>query len=150
MLPGEQIVMSSTDDALMLTNFRVKYESTTGQGSVYKSIALPKVCACTVETRKYPLLLLLAAIAVLTVLATPANTAKIASVLVGLVFVGLYYLLRSGQMEVISDSGSSIAIPTKGLSHDQVRQFTEAIAFEVSKNSMIRVSSQKATLDQSK
>lgn len=43
-------------------------------------------------------------------------------------FVALYFGKRDGQIEVFSDAGEQIAIPTKGLSYDQVKQFLEAIA----------------------
>jgi hypothetical protein len=133
LLVGEQLVMESDDGALALTSFRVKYESNRGGISAYKSIPLHKVSCCAVTTKKYPLLLILAALASVGVFALPNDQGRVLSAIVALVCFGAYFFLRSGQLEVISDSGVSIAVPTKGLKHELVRSFAEAVASALSK-----------------
>lgn len=133
LLQGESVVMASTDDSLILTNLRVRYEATNGSTDAYKSIPLPKVSACALTTRKYPILLLLAALCVLGAIGASSEGVRFAAALGAVGFGVAYFFTRNGQLEVISDAGFSIAVSTKGLKHDEVRRFTEAIAFEISK-----------------
>lgn len=133
LLPGEHNVMASNDGALILTNFRVKHESANGGGSAYKSIPLKKISACAVTTKKYPFLLVLAGLAVVGGLAAPNDNLKIAVFVLGAIFILLYFFARNGQLEVFSDCGTSIKLPTSGLTHAQVRVFAEAVAQEVYK-----------------
>ena len=133
LLPGEHNVMSSNDGALILTNFRVKHESDNGGGSTYKSIPLKKISACALTTKKYPFLLVLAGLAIIGGLAAPNDNLKIAGFALGAILTALYFFTRNGQLEVFSDSGTSIKFPTSGLTHVQVRVFAEAVAQETYK-----------------
>lgn len=133
LLQGEHNVMSSNDGALILTNFRVKHESANGGGSAYKSIPLKKISACALTTKKYPFLLVLAGLAVLGGATAPNDNLRIAAFVLASIFVLLYFLARNGQLEVFSDSGTSISLPTSGLTHAQVRVFAEAVAQEIYK-----------------
>jgi len=67
MLPNETVVLSSQDDALVLTNLRVKYEVKSKAKSAYKSIPLDQVSTCVSDTRTHPVLLILAALTVVAV-----------------------------------------------------------------------------------
>lgn len=130
--PNEHVVMSSSDGALALTNYRVKYESTQRGVSAYKSIPINKISCCALTTKKYPFLLVLAALAGVAVFALPTEPGRIGAALSGIVFGTAYFFTRNGQIEVTSDSGVSIAVPTKGLKHEQVRGFAEAVAIAAS------------------
>lgn len=133
LLPNEENIMSSTDGALMLTNFRVKYESINGSGSAYRSIPLTKVSCCALTTKKYPLLLVLAALAGIGVLMSPIEQGRIMASVVAIAFGLAYFFTKNGQIEIVSDSGTSIAVPTKGLKHEDVRKFAEAVALTLTK-----------------
>lgn len=133
LLQGEHNVMSSNDGSLILTNFRVKHESTNGGGSAYKSIPLKKISACALTTKKYPFLLVLAGLTVLGGATSPNDNLRIAAFVLAAIFILLYFLARNGQLEVFSDSGTSIVLPTSGLTHAQVRVFAEAVAQEIYK-----------------
>lgn len=133
LLPNEQTILASDNGALVLTSLRVKYEAANGSGSAYTSIPLPKVAACSVTTRKYPLFLFLAALAVLAAVSVRGQEGTIGAIVAAVVLVGLYFWIRPGQIEVVADSGTSIAVPTKGLRHEEIRRFVEAVALEVSK-----------------
>ena len=122
------MIMASTDNSLVLTDRRVRYEAKQGGVSAYKSIPLHKVSCCAVVTKKYPLLLVVAAIAALGVVGIPTDQGRVLSAVVAVVCFGAFFGLRSGQLEISSDSGASISVPTKGLAHDVVRRFAEAIA----------------------
>lgn len=133
LLPNEQSILASDNGTLVLTSLRVKFEATNGSGSAYTSIPLPKVAACSVTTRKYPLFLAIAALASLAAIAGRGGDGTVGGVVAAAVLVGLYYWIRPGQIEVIADSGTRIAVPTKGLGHEDIRRFVEAVALEVSK-----------------
>lgn len=133
MLEGEHVVMASQDDSLTLTNLRIKYEAKNGGGAIYKSIHLPKVSAISVATKKYPFLLGFVALALLGAVVAPNTDGKTVAVALALVFALLYYFIKPGQLEVTSDSGASIAVPTKGLEFEEVRRFAEAVVREISK-----------------
>lgn len=130
--PNEHVVRSSSDGALLLTNYRVKYESNRGGVSAYKSIPLHKISCCALTTKKYPLLLVLAGLAVVAAFASPMEPGRVGAALTAIVFGTAYFFTRNGQIEVTSDAGVSIAVPTKGLKHEQVRGFAEAVAIAVS------------------
>lgn len=127
MLPGETIIISSEDNSLVLTNKRVKYEVKSKSKSVYKSIPIDKVATCALNTRTFPILLVLAAVAALVIFAAPEVGQRIGAGIAALVLVAAYFGSRNGQLEIFASSGESIAVPTKGLSHDQVKKFIEAV-----------------------
>lgn len=133
LLPGESVILSSTDNALVLTNHRVKYEASNGGTSSYKSIPLRKVSACAVTTKKYFILLAAAALFFLGMVMGNGQDAKIVSAVIAIACVVAFFLTRNGQLEVFSDAGCSIAVPTKGMKHEEVRKFAEAVALQVTK-----------------
>lgn len=128
LLAGESLILSSDDDQLVLTNYRVKYEVVSRSSSSYKCIPIDKVAACVLNTRSYPVLLILAAITLLAIFMAPEAAQRAGAGITALILVALYFGTRKGQIEVFSDAGKSIAIPTKGLSHEQVKRFLEAVA----------------------
>lgn len=135
LLPDEKIIMSSTDDSLALTNFRVKCETKNGQRSTYQSIPLEKISACALATKKYPILLLIAALCLIGAISTNhyQEGVRIVLLIAFLGFLLAYIFIRNGQLEVHSDAGFKIAVSTKGLRHEESRKFVEAIALELSK-----------------
>lgn len=133
LLPGEQVVMSSLDNVLILTNLRVKYEAANSGTSAYKAIPLEKVSACALTTKKYIVLLVIAALFLLGAFSANSSQASGIAVVAAIAFAIAYYFTRNGQLEVISDAGFSIAVPTKGLKHEDVRRFADALSLEISK-----------------
>jgi hypothetical protein len=128
LLSGESVILSSENDQLVLTNYRVKYEVVARSSSIYKSIPIGKVAACALNTRSYPILIVLAAIALLAIFIAPEMEQRIGAGIAAVILVALYFGTRNGQIEVFSDAGESIAVPTKGLSHEQVKKFLESVA----------------------
>lgn len=135
LLIDEKIIMSSTDDTLTLTNFRVKCERANGQVSTYQSIPLAKISACALTTKKHPLLLLIAFLCLVGIALTNPyqQDVRIVLIIASLAFLLAYIFIRNGQLEVHSDAGFKIAVPTKGLKHEESRKFVEAIASVISK-----------------
>jgi hypothetical protein len=62
LLPGEQKLSESSDGTVVLTNYRVRLEE--GRRGRYRlvSIMLDQVASCSIETRSYPVLVLLGAV----------------------------------------------------------------------------------------
>lgn len=127
LLPGEVSVMASDDGALTLTTKRVKYEAISQSKSVYKSVPIDQVSACTLDTQTFPILLVLAVVAALVVFVAPEAEARIIAGIITVVLILAYFVSRNGQIRIFSNSGESIAVPIKGISHDQARKFLEAI-----------------------
>lgn len=134
LLPGESTIASSKDNALALTNLRVKYEVVARSKSVYKSIPIEKISACVLSTRTYPILLVLAALSVLAIFAAPEVEQRVGAGIVAVIFVLAYFATRKGQIEIFSSGPESIAVPTKGLSHAEVRKFLESVADQYEKS----------------
>ena len=87
MLASEKIIMSSEDNALVLTNMRVKYETKSSSSSAYKSIPIGQVATCALSTRSFPVLLVLAAIAVLLIFGAREAEQRIGAGIAALIFV---------------------------------------------------------------
>lgn len=128
LLQGETVAMASSNDTLCLTNFRVKYEISNSGVSAYQSIPLAKISCCSLITKKYPLLLVLAALAGVGVFAAPSDQVRIIGAIVALVLFVAYFVTRSGRIEIASDSGIAISVPTQGLKHEEARGFVEAVS----------------------
>ncbi len=133
LLHGESTIVASKDNALVLTNFRVKYEVVSHSKSVYKSIPIEQVSACALSIRTYPMLLLLAALGVLAAIVAPEIEQRVGAGIAAIAFVLAYFATRRGQIEIFSTGAATIAVPTKGLSHDQVRKFLEAVVAQYQK-----------------
>jgi len=97
---------------------------------MYKSIPLDQVSTCALGTRTYPVLLVMAALAVPVVFAAPELVQRVGAGLLVIGLVAAYVLTRSGQIEIFASSGESIAVPTKGLQHDQIKSFLEAVEMQ--------------------
>lgn len=127
MLPNENVVLSSQDETLVLTNKRVKLEVKNKAKTTYKSIPIDQVSTCVLDTRTYPILLIFAAVATLVIFVAPEMPQRFAAGLVGIGFAVAYAVTRNGQIEIFASCGESIAVPTKGLQHEQIKSFLEAV-----------------------
>lgn len=128
LLHGESTIVSSKDNALSLTNLRVKYEVVSRSRSIYKSIPIEKISACVLSTRTYPALLVLAALSALAIFATQEIALQTGAGIGAVILFLAYFATRKGQIQIFSSGLASIAVPTQGLSHEEVRRFLEAVA----------------------
>ena len=96
LLSGESVILSSENDRLVLTNYRVKYEAVGISKSIYKSIPIDKVASCALSTRSYPILLVLAAAAMLAIFVAPENEFRIGAGILAAIFAVLYFRFVSG------------------------------------------------------
>lgn len=134
MLEGEELVMESTDETLALTNYRVIYEGRTIGVSNHISIPLKKIASCSAGTQSKPVLLAIAAIALLIAIAAPKESAGIWPALgISIGFAVFYMASRSGVIKITSSGGEAITVPTKGMQHEQIMRFIKTTLTQITK-----------------
>ena len=126
LLVDEQIVLSSDNDALILTTKRVRYQSTVWGSSELVSITLGSVASCGFETKSYPITLILAAILLVVAFVQRGSIAEYL-VLLSVVFIIAYFLTRRAVLSISSNGGQSIVVPTKGMNQDSITKFIDAL-----------------------
>jgi hypothetical protein len=129
LIPGEQVILTSDNDVLVLTNKRVRYDSIVWGRSNLIAITLDSVASCGIITKSYPLLLVIAAIAILAGFIQRGDNVWGASLIAG-VLVVVYFLTRKAVLSVASNGGQNISVPTKGMSREAVVKFIEALERE--------------------
>ena len=125
---GEKVVMSSDRNILTLTTRRVRYDSTVVGSSAFLSITLDSVASCGLVTRSLPVLLLLAAVAVVASFISHDNQAGL--VVCAAVLTLIYFLTRRSRISIASNGGDTILAPTDGMSRANIIGFLEAIESE--------------------
>src|SRR4051812_33611842 len=126
LLPGEQVVMSSDKNILTLTTKRVRFDSTAFGSSEFVSITLDSVASCSLVTRSYPVLLLIAALAFLGGLYQGGDNR---TVLIGaaVVCVIIYAITRRAIVSIGSNGGASINAPARSMGRGKIIEFLEAV-----------------------
>ena len=126
-ITGEQSLLTSDNGVLTLTNYRVKYDAKGNGMSKFVSISLESVSSCGLITRSRPILLILAAVALIAAFAQPDQSARIGLLVAALAFGIAYFSTRSGVITVSSNGGESIVVPAKGMSRESIVSFLEAV-----------------------
>lgn len=128
---GERIILSSTDDRLNLTNYRVSFQSTGIFDKQNVSIPLDSISFCGMSSRKNPIFILLALIFFFGLFAGEPEKLNIYMLFIGaalpISFTVAYFRILSGRILISSHSGESISVPTNGISHEKIEDFTNAI-----------------------
>lgn len=124
----EDVILVSDSGKLKLTTERVVLDD----ADHYAVIPLDMVASCRVKTTSMPWLLMLAALLVLLAIFSPGgDSVRYTAAFFALVaFVG-YFISRRGTIEVCSAGASSIAVPTKGMSHEQAKRFAEVLSEQI-------------------
>lgn len=129
LLPGEQVVLSSDNDVLTLTNMRVRYDSVVWGQSNLIGITLGSVASCGLITKSYPFLLILAVVAVLAGVSQGSGRMW-GLVFIAAIFVVAYFVTRKAVLSVASNGGQEIMVPTKGMNREAIIKFIEAVERE--------------------
>ena len=129
LLPGEQVVLSSDNDVLVLTTKRVRYDSTSWGQSNLIGITLKSIASCGLTTRSTPLLIILAVVAALAAF-TQRGGEMMGLFLVAAALAAAYFLTRKAVISVASNGGQEILVPTKGMAREAVLKFIEAVEAE--------------------
>jgi hypothetical protein len=126
LLPDEQVVLSSDNDALILTNKRVRYNSTVWGSSCFVSITLHSVASCGFVTKSYPAILILAALSLIAAFVQHGQSTTL-FVILAIAFIVAYVLTRRAVMAISSNGGETILVPTKGMNQDSLTKFIDAL-----------------------
>lgn len=129
LLPDEQVVMSSDKDILTLTTKRVRYDSAVFGSSNLISITLDSVASCGLVTKSFPILLLLAALALIGAF-TQRGDAQWMFLVAAAVLAVAYFLTRRTVISIASNGGQAILVPAKGMSRSSIVEFLEAVERE--------------------
>jgi len=128
LIPGERIVMSFAKDIVILTNHRIRYDSTQFGSSKFVSVTLDSVASCSLVTKSLPILLLVAAVALIVPLYTGGHMMD--TVVIAIVLVVAYFLTRFTVISIASKGGATIRVPTKGMNRAVVAEFLETVERE--------------------
>ena len=129
MLKDEQVVLSSENDALILTTERVRYKSEVWGSSELVSMTLNSVASCVYKTKSYPIILILAAIVIVVAFAERGDiTAYL--VILSVILVVAYFLTRQAVLSISSNGGEAIVAPVKGMSQERITKFIDALENE--------------------
>jgi hypothetical protein len=126
MLQNEQVVLSSENDALVLTTKRVRYKSEVWGSTELVSMTLNSVASCVYKTKSYPIILILAAIVFAFAFVGPSRSAPIIIFFV-VILVVAYFLTRQAVLSISSNGGESIVAPVKGMGQDKITKFIDAV-----------------------
>ncbi len=129
LLPGEQVVTSSDNDILTLTTKRIRYDSASLGSSNFISITLDSVASCGLVTKSYPLLLVLAAAAVIGCFSQQGD-AKWVFFGAAVVMAIAYFLTRQAAISIASNGGQTILVPAKSMSRESIIEFLDAVERE--------------------
>ncbi len=125
LLPGEEIITSSNNDVLVLTNRRL-YCNFNKYGQQHEqTITLENITSCEMIVVNYFWLLIIAAVLVIVVLAV-AQTNPTPLLLVAL-FCAIGYFATKRSEVVIYSSGTKIKIQTGKLTTEQIKSFMSKV-----------------------
>jgi hypothetical protein len=126
LLPGEELVMSSDNDALTLTNKRVRFSTTRVGTSSYTSITPDSVASCGLVTKSHPVLPLLSAFSFIVGL-TQRNEEQVWLLLGSIVLLVAYFLTRRAVISIASNGGEAILVPARGMARAAIVKFLDAV-----------------------
>jgi len=126
----EQIVLSSNNETLVLTTKRVRFNSVVWGRSNLISITLDSVASCGLVTASYPLLALVSIISLLIGIAEGGTPTGSGITLLASVLAVAYLITRRVVLSIASNGGQVIKVPLRGMKHESVVAFIEAIERE--------------------
>jgi hypothetical protein len=130
LLPQETLLLESDNKTLKLTTHRVRYEASAGGEMQIKSMMLEELASCAVTRTSQPILIVLAVVCLLIggVVSAQNNQppAIIAGVVIGLIFVALYFGTKQ-QFLALASAGTTIRVNAKGMKVETIRGFVDAI-----------------------
>jgi hypothetical protein len=125
LLPGERKVSEASDGIVVLTSYRIRLDQ---GGRGFASICLDQVASCTIGTRSYPILLILAAVVWLAAFQFAGERMTTIPFLIGALvgaLIVLAYILTRQQAIVITSCGESMRLQTRGVSRATCVQFVD-------------------------
>jgi hypothetical protein len=128
LLPNEKILMQSEKNILTLTTHRIRRETKGGGHSSVVSITLDAVASCELITTSVPVFLVVAVLAAIGgLVALPKEVGiGIGAFFAAIALVVVYFITRRAVLK-ISSAGDDIVQPTRGMSHEAMIEFIEAV-----------------------
>ena len=128
MLPDEEVIARSDRDIFVLTNHRLRYEEFSWGKKDFASMTLESLASCKILTRSFPILLVLAVLALLfAVYAQSQNGGSVAAgaLLLSIIFVIIYLITRQTIFSVMSYGGDHVTIPIASGSYQAFIEFVD-------------------------
>ena len=129
LLANEEALVTSDDQSVVLTNYRVyKRESKTGRSSMI-SIFLEKVSSVETQYTGQTFLLVLAAIAIVAgaILASEMNGSMLPAFIIAALFVLFWWLTKKHTVIISSDGGGSLKFDVRRMKVDAVEGFLSKV-----------------------
>ncbi len=117
-LENEKLITESGNRQVMLTTHRLRYHEGTSSNSDFTSIMLDKISSIEVKYQSNILFLIIGVITI--------------PIVVGIVFILIYYFTRKHVVSVNPDGGKSIIFETRGMK----REYLEEFIFKIESASM--------------
>jgi hypothetical protein len=131
LLAGETTISEANLEHLTLTTHRVRYDQRTSGATKIVSITLDAVSSCGVVSKSYPILLLLAVVALLLGALLQVTGIEEDNIRNGLflasVALCIAYLLTRAVAFSIASPGESITVSVRGLKPDVLIDFIDAV-----------------------
>lgn len=132
---GERVLLTLARTPLVLTNYRVKFDTRGVGNSSYQSISLDAISFCGFVTNSLPMMLVLALLllgigAAGLLVPNPIKDSLLIGtilLLVGIAFLIVYLATRSAVLVIRAMCGEQIIIPAHSAKREQVIPFLEAV-----------------------
>ena len=128
-LPNEGLISEDDSGRLVLTTHRIRWDPKKASAGLITSIMLEEVCSCQVRYTTYPLLLAVAALAIVAggVLKSESDsTAIVVGVIVAVACVMAFLATRRKTLSIAS-AGASVDIAANHMGLDNLRAFIDAV-----------------------
>lgn len=140
LLGGERLLNQSSNNIVVLTTHRIRFNDTNSSHAHLVSIMLEKVSSCEVRYQSWPVVLVLGVVLGLfggfaLLQRGSGQEVGILALVLGLVFIIAYFTSRKHIISISSDGGARIGFETKGLKREAVVTFVNEI--EKAKNQRV-------------
>jgi len=127
LLPNEEKVLTSNEDKIILTNYRIQMTDSEWGQSFNISIFLEDISSIEVKYKSYIFLLILAVICVLGGFYLASQHGGSSSLIGGLVLGGIFFAIwwftRKHVISISSDGGSSLSFLVTGMNDEIISDF---------------------------
>ena len=137
LLPGEQVVLSSDGDVVVLTTHRIRMHSVVWGQALIVSMTLDSVASCRYSTESNTKLLIAAIVIGIIGLSGPGSGLLLG--ISGMLLIA-YWMFSLVYISITSNGGSVLRIPARGLSQEDVVAFIDAVEREKLRHRKERIS----------
>jgi hypothetical protein len=130
LLPGENKLITSDNDRMILTNYRITKQDEIWGKSYKISIFLEDISSIEVHFKSHIVLLIIGVLMVLAGLGMSIEAGPIVSVgsiVVGGIFIAIWWFSRKHIVSIFSDGGSTLNILAKGMSDSKIDDFITSV-----------------------